>query len=166
MRLDQFGNSIPRQARGLSLTGSRGLIGTLEGGAIGAIFQRRERGCLATAMRHTYVPQEGVKVIVERVWVGPAHVKPGQTVDIVVTYALLAPDTSQTVRVTERREIRFNDRVVANLALQIDRQPGTWSSALWLTLPPRTEPGTYTTTVSVQAAGGRSRASTAFVVGR
>ncbi|MFQ5898572.1 MAG: glycine zipper domain-containing protein [Candidatus Methylomirabilia bacterium] len=141
-----------------------GLIGALGGGILGSIFERRERGYAETTKEYSYDPQQGTRVKVESVWVNPRQVRPGQTVNILVTYALLHPDPAQTIGVTERREITFDGQLVGDPVLHIKRRAGTWSSAVQITLPKDARPGTYQTLVTVRAGSGQGASTTTFNV--
>jgi hypothetical protein len=76
----------------------------------------------------------------------------------------MAPDDQQTVRVTETRQVMLNGQKVSETTAQVDRTPGTYSSAVPITLPPEAQRGTYQIHVTLAAAGQTSQQSSAFTV--
>lgn len=141
-----------------------GLIGTLAGGVIGNALESKKQDYDATAKAHDYTPKQGTKVRIEKVEAQPSTIRPGETVNLVVHYALLTPDPNREVSVTERREISMGGQLVGNPVLTVERKGGTWVSALPLTLPKTAEAGAYRVAVAVQADGGLDSATTAFTV--
>lgn len=60
----------------------------------------------------------------------PDVVKPGETVNLETTYALLIPKSDQEVTVTEEREIKHNGQLVGNPKVSVNRLGGTYSTTL------------------------------------
>lgn len=141
-----------------------GLLGTLAGGLIGNAMDARKRDGGATAKGYDYTPKQGTSIRIEKVKAQPSTVKQGDTVHLIVQYALLAPDPNREVSVTERREISTRGRQVGNPVLTVQRKPGTWASTVPLKLPGDAESGTYNVAVAVQAEGGMDTALMHFTV--
>jgi len=141
-----------------------GLIGALAGGVIGNAMESQKRDYPATAKAYDYTPTQGATVRIERVKAQPATVKAGETVHLIVEYALLTPDANREFSVTERREISTRGRLVGNPALSVKRTAGTWASTVPLKLPANAETGPYQVAVAVQAEGGVDHATMSFTV--
>jgi surface antigen len=141
-----------------------GLTGVLAGGLVGSYYDRQDRARAATAAAYNYNPSSGTLLRIEQVQVTPQSVYPGQSVDLMVTYAVVDPNPQRTVRVTEIREIRQNGNIVGNPSVTVDRQGGTYSSRVPLTIPSNSSPGTYSVITRVQAGTASDAVSTQFTV--
>lgn len=84
---------------------------------------------------------------VDEVQAEPAQLRSGGTVNLNATYTILSP-SDQPMTVRETREVRLNGELVANPAVDVVRQTGTYSSALPITLPPNARTGRYEVTVT------------------
>jgi hypothetical protein len=76
-------------------------------------------------------------------------------------YTILSP-SDQPMTVRETREVRLNGELVANPAVDVVRQTGTYSSALPITLPPNARTGRYEVTVTVTSGDRQSTSTTSF----
>lgn len=141
-----------------------GLTGILAGGLIGAYYDRQDRTRPATAQAYNYQPSQGALVRIERVEATPRTVYAGQSVNLGVTYAIIDPNPARMIRVTEIREIRQNGNIVGNPTANIERQGGTYTSTIPLTLPSDARPGTYTVVTKVQSENASDATSTSFTV--
>ncbi|MFQ5847339.1 MAG: glycine zipper domain-containing protein [Candidatus Methylomirabilales bacterium] len=141
-----------------------GLLGTLAGGLIGNAMEARQRDYPATAKTYNYTPKQETTIRIEKVKAQPSTVGPGDTIHLIVQYALLTPDPNREVSVTERREISTRGRLVGNPVLDVKRKAGTWASTVPLKLPSDAEAGTYNVAVAVQAEGGLDTAIIQFTV--
>ncbi|MBI2876829.1 MAG: hypothetical protein HYY20_08110 [Candidatus Tectomicrobia bacterium] len=141
-----------------------GLLGGLLGGVIGEAMESEREGYEETARSLNYTPAQGTLVRIEKVEALPSVVRPGETVQLVTHYALLTPNPSQEVSVTERREITKGKQLVGNPVLTVPRRGGTWASTIPLTLPATTQPGEYQVDMSVQADGSLARKAMTFTV--
>jgi uncharacterized protein YcfJ len=163
-----------------------GLVGALAGGAIGNYMERREA---TTPQTTSTLPQttstlpptvgttvgvpgptvsrtntNGAAVVrVDQVQVQPALLRPGETVNLNATYTILSP-SEQLVAVRETREVRLNGELVANPAVEVARQTGTYSSALPITLPANARTGRYEVTTTVVSGDRQSSSTTSFSV--
>ena len=132
-----------------------GLLGALAGGLIGNYYDQKEKTLAETRRAHAdYTPAKGTRLRIEKVKVGPTPVRPGGTVDIDVTYAVLTPTEAVQVPVREKREILFGGSKVGEASLSIEREGGTWRSVVPVTLPADARPGNYRVIASVEYGGG------------
>ena len=132
-----------------------GLLGALEGGALGDYSDRKEKELRETMQIHSEEPDiTAVKVRIEAVRVTPSVADPGDTIDIRIKYAILTPQDDMTVPVHETREIIFEEKPVGQASVDIERQGGTWRSSVPITLPMNVLPGTYQVVASVRTPNG------------
>ena len=141
-----------------------GLLGGLAGGVIGDAMESRKQEYRETANALNYTSSQGTLVRTDQVEAQPSTVGPGDTVHLITHYALLTPDPTQEVSVTERREITRGRQKVGNPVLTVQRRGGTWASTIPLTLPTNAAPGVYRVNVSVQADGSLDKKATNFTV--
>jgi hypothetical protein len=158
-----------------------GLLGALAGGAVGNYVERREAALpqsttgstpasttgatvtvpVAAAPRAN--PNEAALVRVDEVQAQPSPLRSGGTVNLNATYTVLSP-SDQPMTVRETREVRLNGELVANPAVDVVRQTGTYSSALPITLPTNARTGRYEVTVTVASGDRQSTSTTSFSV--
>jgi hypothetical protein len=100
-------------------------------------------------------------VRVDEVQAEPAQLRSGGTVNLNATYTIPSP-SDQPMTVRETREVRLNGELVANPAVDVVRQTGTYSSALPITLPPNARTGRYEVTVTVASGDRQSTSTTSF----
>jgi hypothetical protein len=100
---------------------------------------------------------------VDRVQAEPSQLRPGGTVNLDATYTILSP-SDQVVAVRETREVRLDGELVANPAIDVTRQTGTYSSALPITLPTSARSGRYDVTTTVASGTRQSTSTTSFFV--
>lgn len=155
------GGLIFRSATGTLLGG---LVGALAGGVIGNVLEARSKDRAATAQQYGYTPAQGTMVRIEGAEVHPVKIRPGETVNLNIRFAVLAPNPQQTILVTEHRQIFFNNTSVGDSTLQAQRQAGTWTSSQPITLPANAKSGSYRVVVSVKAEGTEASQQTSFTV--
>ncbi|MBI5904877.1 MAG: glycine zipper 2TM domain-containing protein [Deltaproteobacteria bacterium] len=132
-----------------------GLLGALAGGLVGNYYDQKEKSLAETRKEHTdYSAAKGTRLKIDRLRATPAAVFPGETVDIQMTYAVLTPREDLMVPVRESREILFNGAKVGETSVDIEREGGTWRSAVPITLPADAKPGNYRVVASVETRGG------------
>ena len=131
-----------------------GLLGGLAGGAIGHYLDEQEKDFAQTSRAYRYSPREGVRLEIETVRANPGALSPGETVNINLTYAVLAPSADEQVPVKETREILVNGTLVGKTSIDISREGGTWKSTVPVTLPATATPGNYRVVASVESSGG------------
>ncbi|KAB2961198.1 MAG: hypothetical protein F9K13_03245 [Candidatus Methylomirabilis oxygeniifera] len=143
-----------------------GLLGGLTGGVIGNVVEARSWDRSATSQRYHYSPTQGTMLRIEAVEAHPAQIRPGDTINLNMRFAVLAPNIQHSVQVSERRQILFNSSPVGNSTLQIQRMGGTWTSSQPLTLPANAATGSYRVIMSVKADGTEATQQTTFTVVR
>lgn len=143
-----------------------GLLGGLTGGVIGNVIEARSYDRAATSQRYNYSQAQGTILRIEAVEAHPAQIRPGDTINLNVRFAVLAPNVQQTVQVSERRQIFFNGSAVGDSTLQVQRMGGTWTSSQPFTLPANAASGSYQVVMTVKAAGVDATQQTAFTVTR
>jgi hypothetical protein len=141
-----------------------GLLGALVGGAIGYYAYDRERTADETARVYNYQPAQGSMLDIEDASVTPQVIRPGEQVDLKMTYALLTPTRTGTTRVTELREIRHEGELVGQPKVTVERADGTYTSSIPLRLPDNAAPGTYRVIETVETPFGRDSRETSFEV--
>jgi surface antigen len=156
-----LGGLIGRNTTGVVVGG---LLGGLAGGAIGQYLDRQDRTRAQAAAATGYDPAQGDLVRVEQVQVTPSPVSAGGTVNLLVTYSVLVPQTDRTVAVRETREVRHDGALVANPTTEFQRQGGTFTSAMPVTLPATARRGLYEVTTTVALGDRVSRGVTTFQV--
>jgi hypothetical protein len=132
-----------------------GLLGALAGGLVGNYYDQKEKSLAETRQAHAdYTAAKGTRLRIEKLKASPTPVRPGGTVNIDVTYAVLTPTEDVQVPVRETREILFGGSKVGEASLSIEREGGTWRSVVPITLPADARPGNYRVLASVEYGGG------------
>jgi hypothetical protein len=149
-----------------SVTGAvvGGLVGGLAGGLVGNALEAKKEDYQGTVKDYNYTSTQGTVVRIEETEVEPTRVRSGDRVNLVTHYALLTPNPDQEVKVTERWQITRGGQVVGTPVLTVQRQAGTWASAIPITLPSNAQAGEYRVAVTVEAAGARDSESATFTV--
>lgn len=143
-----------------------GLVGALAGGVIGNVMEARSQDRSATAQHYHYSAAQGTMVKIEAVEVHPVQIRPGETVNLNMRFAVLTPNPQQTILVSERRQIFFNGSVVGDSTMQAQRQGGTWTSSQPVTLAGNAQSGSYRVVMNVKAEGTEASQQTSFTVSR
>jgi hypothetical protein len=141
-----------------------GFTGVLTGGVIGNVLDRQERTRAATAETIAYSGEKGDIVRIEAVSLNPQSIRPGETVDLNVQYAILTSGGTEPVRVREIRHIYYQGDLVGNPVVQVERPNGTYWSTLPIKLPPSATPGRYEVVVGVEMNGALDRWESRFTV--
>ena len=141
-----------------------GLVGGLTGGVIGNVIEARTQDRAATSQRYNYSSAQGTMVKIEAVEVHPTQIRPGDTINLNMRFAVLARNAQQTIQVSERRQVFLNSSAVGDSTLQVQRMGGTWTSSQPLTLPANTASGSYRVVMSVTADSTESTQQTTFTV--
>lgn len=157
------GGLIFRNAAGTLLGG---LVGGLAGGVIGNVIEARVQERAATETRYRYTSAQGTMIRIEAVEAHPTQIRPGETVNLNMRFAVLAKDPKQAIQVSERRQIFINGAVVGDSTLQVRRTGGTWTSSQPLTLPANAATSSYRVVMSVQGDGAAATEQTTFAVVR
>ena len=140
-----------------------GLLGALAGGVVGNYLERKDRDRPQAVSAVGYKPNQGNVVRIERVQTSPASARPGDKVNLDVTYTILTPG-NQTSNVREARDVRQDGQLVANPAIDVQRTDGTYTSTVPITLPSTARPGTYEVTTTITKGDRQSTSTTSFTV--
>jgi len=141
-----------------------GLAGVLTGGVIGHVLDRQERGRAATAETLAYSEDKGNIVRIEAVSLNPQAIRPGETLNINVQYAIITRDGTAAMRVREIRQIYHQGELVGNPVVAVERPDGTYWSTLPITLPASATAGRYEVVVGVEMNGTLDRWESRFTV--
>jgi len=142
--------------------------GAIAGGVGGALYARhmnqQMRNRELAAQQYNYNPSRGVLVDVSQAAAVPNTVRPGQTVDISMTYTVLNPDNTPT-KVTLYREVRLNGQTVGQPnTVQVMNQNGTFQDRVAFSVPPVAGPGLYTVSNRVLTDYGSAERTSSFTV--
>lgn len=141
-----------------------GLAGVLAGGVIGNLLDRQERTRAATAESTAYTVEKGNLVRIEEVSLNPQAIRPGETLNVNVQYAIITPSGRDPMRIQEVRQIYYQGELVGNPVVELERQDGTYWSTLPIKLPASAAPGRYDVVVGVQMNGTLDRWEARFTV--
>lgn len=141
-----------------------GLAGVLAGGAIGNLLDRQERTRAATAETMAYTEEKGDLVRIEQVGLNPSAIRPGETINVDMQYAIITQRGTEPVRVREIRHIYYQGDLVGNPVVEVERADGTYWSTLPIKLPAGASPGRYDVVVGVELNGTLDRWETRFTV--
>ncbi len=144
------------------------VIGAIIGGLTGAILGHYnydvQRTRQDTAQRYAYNPSQGTVVYIEDVQVYPVRVRPGDRVDMRVTYALLTPDPNMPVRVNEIREIKSNGQIIGKPEVTVTRYGGTFTTTVPLFVPRNAVEGVYKVMTIIDAGSAKDSRESSFEV--
>ena len=141
-----------------------GLLGALAGGAIGHYAYDQKRTKEETAQKYNYKPSEGTLIRIEDVSVSPSVAKPGDKVDMKMTYAVLGVAAGKELEISEIREIRYQGELYGKPEIQVSRDDGTYSSSIPLTLPKDAKKGKYSVTMTVKGVSASDSKEVSFQV--
>lgn len=141
-----------------------GLLGALVGGVIGHYTYDVKRSEQETSQRYNHQSSMGQMVRIEETSAVPTSVRPGERVELRTTYALLGTSASETLNITETREIRLYGDLVGKPEVNVTRSGGTFMSTIPLVLPADAKKGTYTVTTTIQTATAKDTRETSFAV--
>jgi hypothetical protein len=91
-------------------------------------------------------------------------IKPGEKVDLDVTYALMAPSPDSQINITESRMVRLNNELVGNPEVNVSHTAGTYTSSIPLFLPADAKKGTYKVITTIKTDSGKDSRETSFEV--
>ena len=128
-----------------------GLVGALAGGAIGHYAYDQKRTKEETAKKYNYNSSQGNMIRIENLSVVPATAKPGDTVELKMTYALLGVGAGKEVNISEIREIRYEGEIFGKPQVNVSRADGTYVSSIPVTLPNDAKKGKYNVIATVQS---------------
>ena len=142
--------------------------GALVGG-VGAYLYAQHRNSeirdqQAAAQAYNYNPSQGNLVSVDAADASPSVVRPGQQVNLGMTYTILTP-SNMTVSVTLVREIRLGGQVVGQpYQTTVSNANGTFNDSVAYALPSNASYGNYSVTSRVVSSYGSSSRDSYFSV--
>jgi hypothetical protein len=128
-----------------------GLAGALVGGLIGHYAYDAKRSREETAQKYSYQSSMGTMVRIENVSAIPSTIKPGDKVDLQVTYAVLGTSPDSEIGITEIREIKHAGELVGKPEVNVIRGGGTYSSTVPVFLPSDAKKGSYSVITTIQS---------------
>jgi len=141
-----------------------GLAGALIGGLIGHYAYDTKRSREETAQKYNYQSSTETMVRIEDVSVIPSTIKPGDKVDLKVTYAVLESAPDKEINITEIREVKMGAELVGKPEVNVSRSGGTYSSTIPVFLPSDAKKGTYSVITTVQSQTAKDSKETFFKV--
>lgn len=140
------------------------LAGALLGGAIGHFGYDQERTREQTAKNYSYRESQGTVLRIETLKATPATVRPGETVDLKMTYAVLHDSPDTKVVVTEIREITYKGELVGRPEVKVEHADGTYTTTVPLSLPSGAAKGTYKVKAMVESQYAKDAKEITFTV--
>lgn len=142
--------------------------GAVVGGIGGALYAQHKnqqmRDAAMAAQYYNYSPSRGALIEVNEVSNMPSTVRPGQNVDMMMTYTVLTPENAPTT-VTLSREVTMGGRMVGQpYQVQAVNQNGTFQDRVGFSVPRDAPPGTYAVSNRVASAYGTSQRTSYFTV--
>jgi hypothetical protein len=131
---------------------------------IGNLLDRQERTRESTAETTAYTVEKGNLVRIEEVSLNPQVMRPGETLNVSVHYAIVTPSGRDPIRVREVRQIYHQGELVGNPMVEVERPDGTYWSTLPIKLPASAALGRYDVVVGVDVNGTLDRWETRFTV--
>jgi hypothetical protein len=104
------------------------LIGALVGGAAGHFTYDQQRTREQRAQTYHYQDSQGTVLTIENAYASPPTVRPGDVVDLKMTYAVLHPTPNTKTRITEVREISYRGELVGKPEVNVEQSDGTYTS--------------------------------------
>ncbi len=142
--------------------------GALVGG-VGAYLYAQHRNNVirdqrAAAQAYGYSPSQGNVVNIDSVGADPSVVRPGQQVNLGMTYTILTP-SNVPVSVTLVREVRLGGQLVGQpYQTTVSNANGTFNDSVAYSLPSNATSGTYTVTSRVASSYGSAQRDSRFTV--
>ena len=140
------------------------LIGALVGGVVGHFAYDQQRTKEQTASTYKYNESKGTVLSIEKAFTSPPTVRPGEVVDLKVTYALITPSSSTKTKITEIREITYKGEMVGRPEVRVEHSDGTYTSTVPLRLPTSAGKGTYRVKTMVESQYAKDTRETTFTV--
>jgi len=140
------------------------LAGALLGGAIGHFGYDQERTREQTAKNYSYKESQGTVLRIESLKATPAAVRPGEAVELKMTYAVLHDSPSTKVALTEIREITYKGELVGRPEVKVEHSDGTYTTSIPLKLPSSAQKGTYKVKGMVESQSAKDAREITFTV--
>ncbi len=142
--------------------------GGLLGGVGGYLYAEHKNNEIASsqaaAANYNYSPSQGNMVAIDNASAYPSVVRPGQTVNLAMTYTILTPNNYPS-DLTMVREVRYGGSVVGQpYQTQVSSPNGSFSDTVTYTIPTNAPSGTYTVVERVISPYGSATRETYFSV--
>jgi hypothetical protein len=126
-------------------------LGTATGAAVGQHFENRQQHTRPqTSQAHAYQPSQGPLLAVSEMRVVPMLVKPGDTVQVTVTYDVLAPESNRQIPITETWVFKHNTTQLTTITRPEElKDQGGYASTYTFTMAKDALPGEYQAMVTV-----------------
>jgi hypothetical protein len=96
----------------------------------------------------------------------PPQVKRGETIGLMTSYYVVAPNPASTVRITETRVVQYNgQQIMQPIVRTVDKQQGMTSSTAKLPIPPDAQLGEYKVITVIDNGAYRDTKTSSFYVG-
>ena len=141
-----------------------GLIGALVGGAIGHYAYDQNRTREKTVRTYNYQPSQESMMMIENASVSPEVARPGDTMEIKITYAVLNPSPEMATSLKEIREITHNGKLVGKPEVAVSRTSGTYTSSIPIRLPENSARCIYNVSAIVQSQNAKDERQLTFSV--
>jgi hypothetical protein len=139
--------------------------GALAGAAIGHYLDKRRRTAQETAKAYDYKPSQGTLVQVENVRLEPSVIKPGESSQLVIEFALLSQDPDRKIPVKETRQIMAQEKTLKEIGpVSKERTSGTYVTEQQVTFPKNLPEATYTFKGVVEAGESSSAKEAKFQI--
>jgi outer membrane lipoprotein SlyB len=142
--------------------------GAVAGGVGGYLYAQhmnnQTQSAQAAAQAYNYTPSRGNVVEIDKVDATPGRVRPGQQVDLVMSYTFLTPDNAAVAATLSRQVQRGGVTVGQPHQVQVNNYNGTYVDQVRFGLPSNAGPGTYTVISRVSSSYGNAERSTYFIV--
>jgi len=140
------------------------LIGALLGGVVGHFAYDQQKTREQTAQTYKYQSSQGSVLTIENAYASPPTVRPGDVVDLKMTYAVLNPSPDAKTRITEIREISYRGELVGRPEVKVEQGDGTYTTTVPLRLPSNAGRGTYRVKSMLESPNARDTRETTFTV--
>ena len=142
-----------------------GLLGALAGAAIGhyAYDRVRTEDAAQKQYGYNYDQTQTALVRIENASVTPNIVKAGGTINLMATYTVLT-EQGAMMNVMETREIRYNGELTGRPQVTLQKQGGTYTSQIPVTLATNAKPGKYTVLTIIQVGQNSDARETSFTI--
>ncbi|MFH1934934.1 MAG: glycine zipper domain-containing protein [Pseudomonadota bacterium] len=140
------------------------LLGALVGGAIGHYAYDKKRTRDETVQTYNYKESHGKILTIEEASSSPQTVRPGDVVEMKMTYAVLNPSAEAKTSITEIREVTYSGELVGKPEVRVERGDGTYTSTVPIRLPSDAKKGVYKVRTIVQSENTKDTKEISFTV--
>ena len=138
--------------------------GAVVGGVGGYLYAEHRNSQISSQRAAAYSPSQGNIVSVDAADASPAVARPGQQVNLGMTYTILTP-SNLPVSVTLVREVRYNGQLLGQpYQTTVSNANGTFNDSVAYSLPSNASYGNYTVTSRVDSSYGSGQREAYFTV--